>query len=346
MKFEGPVAVWFVLATLPISVPVMAALFLAHVVRVKTGCLWFLILAGAGMTLAVGIVAYLDSMGNSMVGEVLNKNESVVFHPDGSWSRKMQVTLRYRSGETEPFTKVTLDVLPGRFDELRQGDLVPLVLPDPTSVFRLIRLDDETILPELWSWIGDDPFFFLFALGLILILSARFVMGLSLPMVFMVGGLMTIGAWWISDVVVPLWRQAGISTSSFDTVSANVKEIHPPYAGEGLPAWITNKLYSQYDLIVLEILPVGHSQNLLAVDVVDVGSADLQVGQSINVDYSPSTPRYVLIPNATRSFFWKNGLISTLLALLAALAVLKMGFLLREQRRSPYDKQVGARVED
>jgi hypothetical protein len=155
---------------------------------------------------------------------------------------------------------------------------------------------------------------------------------MTLPRLFFLSGLVIIGAWWISTVAMPLWQQATIRTGSLNTVSATVREIHQPYVTDGPRAWISDKLFMPDQLILLDIIPLGRSQALLSVDMVDLGSSNLRPGQSVNVEYSPGAPRFALVPDATRDYIWKNALMSTFLAALILFIVAKIVSLLSEHQ--------------
>jgi len=339
MTFEGPGLAWFLLALLPVGVPAALVLIVWPFLRLKSGFVPLAILVGVGLLSAFSIGAYLDSTGSTVGGEVLDKREMLVYHLDGTWNRKMLADIRYRSPETELPVTESLNVLPARFDELHQGDFVELRFSDLPGLFRITRLQDQRTLSQFWSWATDQPFLCCFVIGLLLVLAARLIMHSSPPMLFFLSGIATVGAWWISGVAIPLWQQSAIRVASLNTVSANVREIHPPYLGSGLQGWIETKLFTPYDLILLDLVPLGRSQPVLSVDMVDLGTANLRPGQSVNVEYSPGSSRFAIIPDATRSYFWKNGLISTLLASLALSGFGRAAFLAREKRPTPVGAQ-------
>jgi hypothetical protein len=299
--------------------------------------LLLLLLIALGVISAFAIIAYLNSTGRPVSGEVLEKKESIVYHLDGSWNRKMEAQVRYSTSETAlPITR-SLDLLPAKFDEINRGDFVTLRCSSVPGVFDITRFEDQTLTPRVWNFVEEQPFLVFFSLGLILVLAAGFVRQLSLPTLFYFAALATVGAWWISSAVLPLWQQASLFTGSLDTVSATVREVHPPYLGSGLQGWFATKVFTPYDLVLVDLIPLGHSQPVLSVDMVDIGSTSLQPGQSLNLlQYSAENPRSALIPDATRSWVWKNGLLYTLLAAIAIFGVIKFASLL-EDRRAPVD---------
>ena len=342
MNFDGPVLAWFTLAIFPIALPIILATILSYVWPAKAGCLPLVILFVIGLASAFGISAYLDSGDSSITGQVLSKKESLVYFRDGSWSRKMVAQIRADSPETSS-PIVSLNVLPAKYDELNQGDFVQLVSYDRFGVLHITRLQDQTTASYFWYWVDDQPFLFFFVSGLVLLLAVRFLLHVGLPAVFFLSGVVTIGSWWISAVAVPLWQQSGTLLGSLNTVGANVEEIHPPYLGGGLQGWFSTKILTPYDLILLEIIPIGHTEPIQSVDMVDINSSNLKVGQSVNVEYSAANPRYSIVPDASRSYLWKNGLICTIFAVLAMLGVARLAFLIREQRKKPAAVPAGAR---
>jgi hypothetical protein len=332
MTFQGPVLALLALALLPILVTVLLAILLSGFLHLRIGCLSSVALGVVAFSAAFGICAYLDSLGSAVAGEVIDKKESLVYHLDGSWNRKLVADIKYSSSDTALPVTEALDLPPASFDELHQGDFVQLRCSDSSSPFRIVRLEGEKTMSAFWSRVADQPFLFFFVLGLLLAFAARFALHLGLPMLFLLGGLVTIGSWWIASVGVPIWQQSATLMGSLNSVTANVREIHPPYLGSGLQGWIATNLFTPYDLVLLDIIPLGRSQPpILSVDEVDVGSADLRPGQTINVEYSASNPRSAVIPGASRSYLWKNGLLGTLFALLASLGVGRLAFLIRER---------------
>lgn len=335
MNFQGPVVPWLMLAIVPFALPVLLGLILSRFLPGRAGCLSLVALIAIGVLSAFGISAYLDSGGETVQGEVLDKRESIVYHLDGSWNRKMVADVRYNFSYTSVPVTVSLNLLPARFDELRQGDFVQLRSDDLPGLQSITRLEDQTTMPQVWYSATDQPFLFCFVLGVLLMLAIRFVLHSGLPMLFFMSGLVTIGSWWISTVVVPLWQQSDTLLGSLNTVNATVREVHPPYLGSGLQGWLSTKLFTPYDLILLDIVPLARSQRILSVDAADVDSVSVKPGQNLNVEYSTANPRSALIPDANRSYLWKNGLLSTLFSLLAMLGVGKLAFLIGEQTQKP-----------
>jgi hypothetical protein len=331
MTFESPVLTWLVLVLVPIGLPILLALILTRGFHVKAGCLLLAGVAAVGVLSAYGMTAFIDSAGKTMSGEVLDKRELLVYHLDGSWSRKLLADIRYTSPDTNLPVTESLSILPARFDELHQGDFVALRYANLPNLFRINRLEDQDTLPQFLSWATDQPFLCLFVSGVILILAAKFILNYSLPLLLIMGGVVTVGAWWISGVAIPLWQQSALRMSSLNTVAAIVREIHPPYLGQGLQGWLATEAFTPYDLILLDMIPLGRTQSVLTVDMVDLGTAGVRPGQSVNVEYSPGNPRFAIVPDATRSYVWKNTLLGTFLASLALAAAGKGAFMLKDQ---------------
>ena len=334
MNFEGSVPALLTLAFLPIAVPVFFAL-LGRLLHIRLGCLPLLMLIGIGLLSVFGIAAYLDSGGIMLPGEVLAKKESLVYHLDGSWNRKMVAEVRFNAADTSQPTTESLNLLPGRFDELQQGDFVQLRSYDLPGMLRITRLEDQHTMRQFWYWLTDQPFLFYFVLGLLLVVAVRVVLHAHLTVLFFLCGLVTIGSWWMSNVAVPVWEQSTTLLGSLNSVSATVREIHPPYLGTGLQGWLSTHLFAPYELILLDTMPLGRSQTVLSIDAVDRGSVKLRPGQIINLEYSAANPRSAIVPDGTRSYLWKNALLNTLFALIALAAIGRFAFLIREQRQNP-----------
>jgi hypothetical protein len=339
MNFPGPVLAWLTLALLPIILPLFLAVIIRRVMHVQSGCLVLVVMVVVGLLSAFGIAAYLDSGGLSVRGELLDKRESIIYHLDGSWDRKMVADISYRPSDTAAPITTSLDLLPARFDELNQGDFVELRCPAEPRMFQVVRLEDQQTYSQVWFWLTNQPFLSFFVLGLLFVLVARFMLDATLPTLFFLTGLVTIGSWWMASVGVPLFEQASALLGSLNSANAIVREIHPPYLGEGLQGWISTKLFTQSDLILLDVIPVGRSAPILSVDQVDLGSASLAPGQGVTVEYSTGNPRFSIVPDASRSYLWKNGLLNTLVALLAMLGVAKVSFMIRHKTQAPRGKR-------
>jgi len=337
MNFDGPVFAWLILALLPFALPVLLGFILKQLLHVQAGLLPLIALIIIAVGSAYGLAAYLDAAGKPIKGEVLAKRESLVYHVDGSWNRKMAADVSYRpSDSAQPIVK-TLDLLPARFDEINQGDFIDLRYPASPDSFRILRLEDQTTLSQVWYWINNQPFLFFFLLGLLFVLSVWFVFRTSLPTVFFLSAFITIGSWWLAAVGIPLWEQTSTLFGSLNSVNGTVKEVHPPYLGTGIQHWISTTLYWPSDLILLDIIPVGHPQPILSVDQVDLGSSNLRPGQSVTVEYSAANPRLSIVPDASRTYLWKNALLSTTLTLLAMFGVARFAYSTRDKTQQRSD---------
>lgn len=343
MIFDGPVLGWLCLALLPILVPVLLAVVLKRFLNVSGGCLSLVILLVVGLVGVFGIGTYLNSGGTVVRAEVLRKTESLVYHLDGSWNRKAVVQVSYKPTETADVTSKVLDVRPARYDEINQGDFVELRCPSKAGTLQIIRLNNQNVLPQIWYWLTNQPFVFCFILGIVLVLGVRFMSQASLPTLFLLSGVVTVGAWWMANVGIPWWDEVMTLFGSLNSVNATVREVHPPYLGSGLQRWISTSIYQPTDLILLDILPLGHTDPILSVDEVDLGSAGLRPGQSVSAEYSAADSRHSIVPDATRSFVWKNGLINTLLAGLALFGVARVSRLIRGQSQNRSSARVRSR---
>jgi hypothetical protein len=333
MTFESPVENWLVVGALFVGLPALLALaiVISQLLHVKSGCLAFLLFVGAGLVCVLGVATYLNRGGQFAIGEVLGKSEQLVYHLDGSWNRQLEAQVKYTLPDTtDPITD-TLSLLPGRYDEMRQGDFVQLRCSQVPGLFRFTRLEDQNTRDQLWDRAAARPFFFLLGLGLLFVLAARLILRAGFPSLLFLTASVTIGAWWMTGVGIPLWQQIALRTASLNTVTAYVREIHEPYLGSGLRAWFSAKFFAPYDLILLDLIPLGRTEALLSVDVVDRASANVTPASNITVRYLPADPRIALVPDTGHSFLWKNGFLITLLAffLLAAAAV--VAFLFKQQ---------------
>jgi hypothetical protein len=62
-----------------------------------------------------------------------------------------------------------------------------------------------------------------------------------------------------------------------------------------------------YELLVLEFIPAGRREPVLAGDMIDVSSKPgLAVGQQVAIDYEIDHPRHANIQGATRLYYWRN----------------------------------------
>jgi len=337
MDFDGPVLAWLVLALLPFALPVLLGFILRQLLHVQAGLLPLIALIIIAAGSAYGLAAYLDQTGQPIKGEVLAKRESLVYHVDGSWNRKTAADISYRPSDSAPPVVKTLDLVPSRFDEINQGDFVDLRYPADPNSFRILRLEDQTTLSQVWYWLNNQPFLFFFLLGLLFVLAVWFMLQISLTTLFFLSAFVTIGAWWVAAVGIPLWEQTSTLFGSLNSVSATVKEVHPPYLGSGLQHWISTGLYRPSDLILLDIIPVGRPQHILSIDQVDLGSSNLRPGQAISAEYSAANPRISIVPDASRTFLWKNALLSSTFALLAMFGVARFAYSTRDKTQQRSD---------
>ena len=117
-----------------------------------------------------------------------------------------------------------------------------------------------------------------------MVLGVRFMTDASLPTLFLLSGVVTVGAWWMANVGIPWWNQAATLFGSLNSIGATVREVHPPYLGSGLQGWLSTSVYRPTDLILLDIVPVGHADPILSVDEVDLGTAGLRPGQGVTAE--------------------------------------------------------------
>jgi hypothetical protein len=62
-----------------------------------------------------------------------------------------------------------------------------------------------------------------------------------------------------------------------------------------------------YELLVLEFVPAGRHEPVLAGDMIDVSSRpDLAVGQQVPIDYEVDHPRHANVQGAMRTYYWRN----------------------------------------
>jgi hypothetical protein len=337
MSFDSPVLPWLVLAVFLVALPALLGLSvgLFRLLGVWSGCLSFLLFVVLVLLAALSIPTYLSHSGQPARGEVLDKKEQLIYHLDGSWSREITARVKYRLSETGPAVTDTLSLLPTRFDEMRQGDFVDLRCSEVAALFRFTRLEDQSPGVQLWALATDQPFFALLSLGILIVLGSRLILRAVFQMLFFLTGFVTIAAWWISGAVIPLWQEASIRIQSLDTVSANVREIHDPYLGTDLRARVSNRLFAPYELILLDLTPLGGSERLLSIDVVDKNSAGVKPGDTVNVQYPPGDPRVARVRDSSHTHFWKNAAIITILAFLALAFVIGVTMLLQQQLSVP-----------
>lgn len=196
MIFEGSTTAWLVLAILPIVFPVLLALILRHLIGVQSGCLPLIGVTLVGIGLAIGLAAFVDSSGSPVKGQVTQKRESVVYHADGSWSRKLAAQITYTPPNyPTPITRV-FDLQPAVFDQLNESDFVDLQCPSQPGSLAVTRLARQKALPQVWYWITEQPSLFFFTFGVLFALAVCFFLRVTLPTLFFLVGLAIVGAWW------------------------------------------------------------------------------------------------------------------------------------------------------
>jgi hypothetical protein len=115
-------------------------------------------------------------------------------------------------------------------------------------------------------------------------------------------GLLAPGVLWMLTPTLPVTLSGKTAPAT-----ATVTELHQftrmldSSRSQGIQA------VTPYELVVLQYVPQGRREPVLAADMIDTGSrSHLTVGQQVQVDYEVDHPRRANIQGARRLYYWEN----------------------------------------
>jgi hypothetical protein len=116
------------------------------------------------------------------------------------------------------------------------------------------------------------------------------------------GVVVCVGVIWLLMPTLPITVSGKLVPAT-----ATVKDLHTftqlleTSKSEGIPA------LTPYALVVLQFVPAGRHEPVLAADMIDIAShKGLAVGQSVAIEYEAEHPRRANIQHATRLYYWTN----------------------------------------
>gem|GEM_PF-1116182 len=283
-----------------------------------------LFIAVPGALLAGSLL--IDRQGQLQSGQVIDKQESVSVHGDGSWADNLSLVVRYSPGgePIPPFhskTEALLDAMKtpnteelatiqssiADYDRLRLGDSVDLRVLQVGNLLSLVRLADQstrTLVP--WGLLEDAAV----VVGLFIIAwqLRKCPVGYG-PLV----GLVLIA------MVLPLgyayqnWRNQDNSVGATQhavAVVGPVTRITEIDIGNGTHSEEI-PLIQPYDIVQLRYIPAGAPDAIVAVDAVDAnarGASQFVTGSRLDVGYPLNDPRAARISGQTRTHYFKTTL--------------------------------------
>jgi hypothetical protein len=271
------------------------------------------ILAGLLVVAAPFLLSWLliDTRGVEIQGKVFDKREHVEVD-DSTWKRICEVTVTYKAPDEVGMPYRVGRVTPEQFDTMHKGgsarlrylrreDLpnVPLaqtlrkigILPtthvvgevgaDPGAVRGLMWAVCGVVLLVVWRWLQWPGFAWAVAAGVLifvaLMLNAEFPRPTREPRITV--------------------RQAAGRVTSI----AHITELFETRRSHGMDA------AQPIEVVGVEFVPVGKSDPVLAVDLLDQGSIPgMAVGAPMTVEYEDATPRVAQVQGGTRQFAEKN----------------------------------------
>jgi hypothetical protein len=115
-------------------------------------------------------------------------------------------------------------------------------------------------------------------------------------------GLLAPGVLWMLTPTLPVMLSGKTASAT-----ATVKELHQftrildSSRSHGVQA------VTPYERVVLQFVPQGRREPVLAADMIDTGSrSGLTVGQQVPIDYEVDQPRRANIQGARRLYYWEN----------------------------------------
>jgi hypothetical protein len=239
---------------------------------------------------------YFDVAGIAAEGRVVSTEERISYgsHIPGSWSRAFWATVQIDSPSGPE--KLLLWIDDERYDALRAGSpIVVRYLPWVPFIARPADQSTRALVPWRWLAIGG----LVVAAGLVLRAILRrappLVQGLGiLGAMLMAVTLLIFPTPWVTPLEPPVLtttadvRDVRDVTRSFADMDSSVPAPQP------------------WNLVELHFLPEGRSQEVVAVDGVDMGSvAGLQKGARLPVTYSARDPRDARLAGA-RTYRWRE----------------------------------------
>ena len=289
-----------------------------------------------GLLLALSLA--LDALGTRTVAVVTSKRETVQVTARGGWRRTYQIGLKASS---EPVAQgANLASSPALYDEVIDGDHldVRLLRAGPFSLVRDARENTWTVVP--WDWVVGA------ACGLaFVVLGWRYLSSLIVVVVVVAG--VTLPMW----VAYQDWRGAEFIAPMTERAVGTVREVTRVtewrFRTSGNSSsrgriFTEFSLPQHYDVVALDLTPVGQRGSVLGLDAVDVEKGAppvLRPGARVEVRYAKADPRDVRLGGHTRRWHWRDMLavydqIGLVLALVGGLIVAGSWFLRPRRRRT------------
>ncbi len=262
----------------------------------------------------LGLSLYLDANGVLAPGTVIDKREYISYgrYQAGSWSRRIDLTVRYQASDRRVPDMTSFHVEPATFDQLALGSPVTVRYPPNKYLrdllfFPTARLSNEstrTLMQSLvppWAALTAP-----FALGAVLLAALwRALRGRGrgpgwILLLYLLGG----------TTYLTVYHSSPHMTGSTHMTTATVSALRPVRYIYGQSNNRNNvRLAQPYDLVELKFAPVGQAYTVLAVDAVDTGSVPgLLVGSNVPIIYSAADPRTAQLNAGLRTHTTKNAL--------------------------------------
>jgi len=259
-------------------------------------------------TFAVGAVAagciggslYLDTAGVVVPGTVVKKDETIGIR-SGSWTRRLQVTVRYPTAPDHETTAV-IGVDEALFDRLHAGAAVQVrYLPQLRMLARLAEQSTGSLLLMLPRALPPEA----------VAAGGMLAGGIGLVWAVVTGRGRPFRRWLLAPLFalgmaaavapllppLPLGEPAGPARAATAEVR-RVTHITQHWLSSARSSWRADQ---PYELVELLIVPDGQTDPVVAVDGIDVGSVPgLQPGAVLPVTYPEGAPRAARLTRATR----------------------------------------------
>lgn len=306
------VAMLALLLLLPIAMGSIGLLarMLGSIIGIAAGWLMLGILTLFFGGLLIGGSLYMDVAAQSITGIVTKKTESMEIQRAGDWRHQFAATVEYPLAGK--ISSVTLEMNADHFDELLEGEVATLSVASvygTAAIVRLAAITSAEWLAKPLRWLGIGAF------GLLLFwLATQLKSRLGCGALAIVGLLAVVAI--PTAMVYRTWQAAEDLASRPLRAEATVIDVQritnidyftcQDDCGD-LPTTAFD-VQQQYDIVQMRFVPENRRAPVLAVDSADVGSIQIEIGQTITVAYAANAARAAQIIGATHSHHWRNAI--------------------------------------
>ncbi len=266
---------------------------------------------------------YLELRGLNTQAEVIDKNETISMTAT-TWRRQLLVEVRYQPADADEPATAKIPVDTATYDRLQVKETTevrytPAV--EQLGDLRIARFESQSGFGLVFAVFGMENTWVLLSIGgwlLLLFIWSKWQ------------------HWWLGLLVMALLLGAGLYFGSAappptppgpmleaQARVGQTRHIDRVWGGRRTSA---EDAVQPYDIVELMFVPQGARSPVVAVDIVDSGSVpQLETGSTVSIRYNLANPRFALIEQASRTYYWKNmrtfGIIAIILLVPGAFAL-------------------------